>query len=76
MLAGDFAPGFFVEHFIKDMKLALQEAERMGLELPGLRLARELYGRLEAQGQARSGTQALVLALADLSGLPWPPPQI
>ncbi len=76
MLQGDFAPGFFVEHFIKDMKLALQEAERMGLELPGLALAHELYGRLEAQGQGRSGTQALVLALADLSGLSWPPTQI
>ena len=76
MLQGDFAPGFFVEHFIKDMKLALQEAKRMGLDLPGLELAHKLYGRLEAQGQGRSGTQALVLALADLSGLSWPPPQI
>ena len=76
MLRGDFAPGFLVEHFIKDMQIALQEAERMGLALPGLALARELYGRLEALGHGRSGTQALVLALAEVSGLPWPPPRI
>lgn len=74
ILAGDFAPGFFVEHFVKDMQIALQEARRMGIELPGLALARELYGRLAAAGRGRSGTQALALALAELSGLPWPPP--
>jgi 3-hydroxyisobutyrate dehydrogenase len=71
MLAGDFAPGFYVEHFIKDMGIALQEAERMGLSLPGLELARDLYRRLAGLGHARSGTQALVLALASLSGVEW-----
>jgi 3-hydroxyisobutyrate dehydrogenase len=76
MLRGDFAPGFLVEHFIKDMQIALQEAARMGITLPGLALARELYGRLEALGHGRSGSQALVLALTGLAGLPWPPPRI
>jgi 3-hydroxyisobutyrate dehydrogenase len=72
LLAGDFAPGFAVEHFIKDMAIALQEAERMQLSLPGLALAKQLYVALAAQGHARSGSQALVLALASLSGIDWP----
>lgn len=71
MIAGDFAPGFFVEHFIKDMGIALEEAARMGIALPGLALARQLYVALSTQGHARSGTQALVLALASLSGVDW-----
>jgi 3-hydroxyisobutyrate dehydrogenase len=73
MLAGDFRPGFYVEHFVKDMEIALREAERMKLSLPGLMLAKELYQRLAASGHARSGTQSLILALAELSGLEWPP---
>jgi 3-hydroxyisobutyrate dehydrogenase len=76
MLRGDFAPGFLVEHFIKDMQIALQEAARMGIALPGLALARDLYERLAAAGHGRSGSQALVVALAGLSDLPWPPPRI
>ena len=71
IVAGDFAAGFFVEHFIKDLGLALQEAERMRIALPGLALARQLYVALAAQGHARSGTQALELALASLSGIDW-----
>jgi len=73
MLAGDTAPGFYVEHFVKDMAIALREAERMKLALPGLALAKQLYDRLVALGHARSGTQALVLALAKLSAVAWPP---
>ena len=72
IIAGDFAPGFFVEHFIKDMQIALAEAERMQLELPGLALAKELYGELAAAGHQRSGTQSLILALAKLSSVEWP----
>ncbi len=71
-LRGDFAPGFLVEHFLKDMGIALDEAARMRLELPGLALARKLYAALAEQGGARLGTQALVLALARLSGVEWP----
>ncbi len=67
IIGGDFAPGFFVEHFIKDMGIALAEAERMQLALPGLALAKQLYVALSAQGHSKSGTQALVLALAKLS---------
>jgi len=73
MLKGDFEPGFFVEHFIKDRELALGEARRMNLALPGLALAHELYLALRAQGGGRKGTQALLLALARLSDVTWEP---
>jgi 3-hydroxyisobutyrate dehydrogenase len=56
---GDFAPGFFIEHFIKDMGIAHEEAGNMGRELPGLELVRGLYQKLSEQGYARNGTQAL-----------------
>ncbi|MEO8602171.1 MAG: NAD(P)-dependent oxidoreductase [bacterium] len=67
MLAGDFAPGFMVEHFIKDLGIALAEARRMQLALPGLALAEQLYVALAAQGHGRQGTHALLLALEHLS---------
>jgi 3-hydroxyisobutyrate dehydrogenase len=59
MLKGDFAPGFFTEHFIKDMGIALREAQRMRLDLPGLALARRLYEQLAVKGHGRAGTQVL-----------------
>ena len=59
ILRNDFAPGFFIEHFVKDMGIALSEAKRMQLDLPGLALANRLYQQLLAQGYARNGTQAL-----------------
>ncbi|MDZ4781536.1 MAG: NAD(P)-dependent oxidoreductase [Planctomycetia bacterium] len=72
MINGDFKPGFYVEHFIKDMGIALAEARRMDLALPGLALAEQLYIALKAQGHGRSGTQSLVLALAAISKVEWP----
>jgi 3-hydroxyisobutyrate dehydrogenase len=72
MIAGNFEPGFFVEHFLKDMAIALAESRRMKLSLPGLALAEQLYRAVEAQGYGRKGTQALLLALADLSRVDWP----
>ena len=74
ILRGDLEPGFMVEHFVKDMRLVLDECRRMHLDLPGLALAESLYARLLAQGGGRLGTQALVLALAQQSHLEWPPP--
>ena len=71
MMAGNFDPGFFVEHFVKDMGIALAEAQRMGLDLPGLRLASQFYDRLMAADRGRLGTQSLILALAELSDLDW-----
>jgi 3-hydroxyisobutyrate dehydrogenase len=59
----NFEPGFFVEHFIKDMGIALAEAERMNLCLPGLALAKQLYEAVRAQGYGRKGTHALMLAM-------------
>lgn len=71
IIANNFDPGFFVEHFIKDMGIALDEAKRMGICLPGLALAHQLYISLKAQGHGRDGTHALELALAQMSGIDW-----
>lgn len=71
ILAGDFAPGFYIEHFLKDLAIALEESRRMQLALPGLALAEQLYRAAAAQGYARNGTQALQLALARLSNIDW-----
>src|SRR5688572_9777783 len=71
MLAGDHAPGFVVDHFVKDMGIALAEARRARLSLPGLALAEQLYVALQAQGHGRNGTQSLILALASLSAVDW-----
>ena len=77
ILRGDFEPGFFVDHFVKDMGIAMQEAAAMRLPVPGLAMAHELYVSLQAQGLGRKGTQSLILALARLAGIEWresPPP--
>jgi 3-hydroxyisobutyrate dehydrogenase len=71
MLNGDYAPGFMVEHFLKDMEITLAEARRMDLALPGLALAHELYLAVKAQGGGRDGTQSLIRALAVLSAVDW-----
>jgi len=59
MVEGDFEPGFYIKHFIKDMKIALDEAERMGMDAPGLSLSKSLYEGLAEAGEGNSGTQAL-----------------
>jgi 3-hydroxyisobutyrate dehydrogenase len=69
MLARNFEPGFYVEHFIKDMGIALAEAEKMNLCLPGLALAKQLYEAVRAQGYGRKGTQALLLALETINNV-------
>ena len=71
IIGNDFAPGFFVEHFIKDLGIALAEAKRLGLSLPGLALANQLYLSLAAHGHSRAGTQALELALAAMANVDW-----
>jgi 3-hydroxyisobutyrate dehydrogenase len=71
MMANNFDPGFFVEHFIKDMGIALEESKRMNLAMPGLALAHQLYVALKAQGHGRDGTHSLMLALSSLSNIDW-----
>ena len=71
IMDNNFDPGFFVEHFIKDMGIALEEAKRMGLCLPGLALSHQLYVALKAQGHGRDGTHALEVALARMAGVDW-----
>jgi 3-hydroxyisobutyrate dehydrogenase len=72
IIANRFEPGFFVEHFIKDMGIALEESRKMGIAMPGLALAQQLYIALAAQGHGRDGTHSLILALASMSGIEWP----
>jgi len=69
MIKRDFEPGFYVEHFLKDMGIALAEAERMNLCLPGLALVKQLYQAVQAQGYGRKGTQTLLLALEHVSNV-------
>lgn len=67
IIKGDDAPGFMVMHFIKDLGIALQEAEALGLDLPGLKLAHALYSETQKIGHGLSGTQALIHAIRALS---------
>ena len=69
IVRADYAPGFYVEHFIKDMGIALDEAAACDLSLPGLALMRQLYIAVKAQGHGRRGTQALILALRKMNGM-------
>ena len=65
MLKGDFAPGFYIKHFIKDMTIAAESAEDLGVPTPGLAVARRLYQQLADRGAADEGTQALIKAYLD-----------
>lgn len=60
ILKDDLEPGFYIKHFIKDMKIALEEAEKMNLDLPGLKLSKQMYETLLEQGYGDKGTQALI----------------
>lgn len=64
MIDGNFEPGFYVKHFIKDMGIALESAKEMGLWTPGLELAKKLYEELAAKGEENSGTHALYKLLS------------
>jgi 3-hydroxyisobutyrate dehydrogenase len=70
-LAGDFAPGFFVDHFVKDLGIALREAKAMQVAVPAVALVEQLCVALQAAGHGRDGTQSLVSLVASLSGLDW-----
>ena len=67
IIKGDDAPGFMVEHFVKDLGIAIKEAEALGLGLPGLILAHQLYIETQKTGHGQSGTQALIHAIRNLS---------
>ena len=59
VLKGDFAPGFYVKHFVKDIGLALDVCREQKVSLPGLELAAKLYAEVVAAGEGDAGTQAL-----------------
>ncbi|MEQ1825342.1 MAG: NAD(P)-dependent oxidoreductase [Pirellula sp.] len=71
MLRGDFAPGFFVNHIVKDLGIALEEAEGLGLKLAGVEHAKKMYEYLQSMDRGSSGTQALILALAKMNNIEW-----
>jgi len=72
ILRGDFKPGFYVQHFVKDLAIAIEECKRMNLKLPGLEVCERLYKTLQEEGDGRLGTQSLILSLARLNGIQWP----
>ncbi|WP_052222454.1 NAD(P)-dependent oxidoreductase [Clostridium homopropionicum] len=59
MIKGDFEPGFYVKHFVKDMNIAISEAKEMGISAPGLELSKSLYDKLVEEGKENKGTQVL-----------------
>lgn len=71
IVGGDFEPGFYVEHFLKDLGLCMDECRRMGLVLPGLAAAEQAYRALVAQGYGKKGTQVLIKGLAAVSAKQW-----
>lgn len=73
IMNGDFRLGFFIDHFVKDLGLILEECRRMHLVLPGTALAEQFYRSMQAKGHGKEGTQALVRALAEFSGKVWTP---
>lgn len=73
MMDGDFEPGFFIDHFVKDLGLVLEECRRMGIVLPGATLADSFYRSMQGQGFGKKGTQALIQALCAFSGTTWEP---
>lgn len=71
ILNADFEPGFFIDHFVKDLGLCLSECKRMGIILPGAELADEFYRIMQAQNNGKKGTQLLIDSLAKMSGKTW-----
>lgn len=69
----NYDPGFFVEHFIKDLNIAMEEAKRMNLNLPGLQLSLRLYDELKKLGHGKKGTHSLMLALAKMNDIDFKP---
>lgn len=69
ILERDLAAGFYVNHFVKDLGICLKECQRMGLALPGLALAQQLYLSLVAHGEGNLGTQALILAVERINNV-------
>lgn len=71
LLNSDFEPGFFIDHFVKDLGLCLEECRRMRIVLPGAGMAEQFYRMIQAQGNGKKGTQLLIAALAAMSGKKW-----
>ncbi len=73
MLDGNYDPGFFIEHYIKDLKMVVDECERMGLTLSAVLRILGYYQEMQADGRGRLGTQAIITRLAEQAGREWKP---
>jgi len=69
IVKGDYSPGFSVDNFVKDLTIALEEADTFKLSLPGLALVKQLYISIQAMGKGSCGNQALYLALERLADI-------
>ena len=69
ILKGDWKPGFYIKHFLKDMRIALDDSEKMGLKLEGLALAQRFYSMTEGYNFEKDGTQALMKILRSLNSI-------
>jgi 3-hydroxyisobutyrate dehydrogenase len=69
IVKGDYSPGFSIDNFVKDLTIALEEAEAMRLSLPGLALVKQLYISIQAMGKGSCGNQTLYLALEKLANM-------
>jgi 3-hydroxyisobutyrate dehydrogenase len=69
IIEGDYNPGFFIKHFVKDMGIALEEAKRMNLALPGLALANQFYIAAQSLGYENLGTQGLYKVFAMMNNV-------
>lgn len=67
IVKGDLAPGFYVDHFVKDLEIALEQCKEMDLTLPGVELAKRCYEHLQKMGHGHSGTHSLILAFAEMN---------
>ena len=67
MVRGDWAPGFYIKHFIKDMGIAMEDSKRMGLDLKGLELAMSFYEMAREENYEEDGTQALFKVLSKMN---------
>ena len=69
MLKRDFGPGFYVEHFVKDLNIVMEESEKMGLTLPNTKLCKEMWQLMQDEGGARMGTHGLLTVLEKMNGI-------
>ena len=67
IIKDNYDPGFYIDHFVKDMKIAIDECKKLNINLPTLNLIEQLYEKLQQENKGKLGTQALILALREIN---------